>query len=259
MQRDLRRLIDDRRFRTYHRELLKPREFNTFDVLRYSDYEIRHSNALAWLLRPADTHGIGTRFLKWFVDHVDGQLATGNETRLSEASFEASNVTVWRERDYVDITVLFKREQRLIAIENKVGPASADHANQIRGYADKLREKHEGHTVSSVLLTTSTDGTVDYPSISHVSWESVHNAIRSLLDDGEFHSGGVRAFVRQYLDLVEKWFRPTGVEGFRKLLDDYHPVLQKMRKILDEDSDDGVLERIPGDLTDYADTADPRA
>lgn len=76
---------------------------------------------------------------------------------------------------------------------------------------------------------------------------------------GKFHSGGVRAFVRQYLDLVEKWFRPTGVEGFRKLLDDYHPVLQKMRKILDEDSDDGVLERIPGDLTDYADTADPRA
>ncbi len=42
----LRRLIDDLRFQEYHRESLQ-REFNTFDVLRYADYEIRHSNVLA--------------------------------------------------------------------------------------------------------------------------------------------------------------------------------------------------------------------
>ena len=53
MEGDLRKLIDDPRFWKYHRELLKPREFNTFDVLRYADFEIRHSNVLAWLLRPA--------------------------------------------------------------------------------------------------------------------------------------------------------------------------------------------------------------
>ena len=58
MEADLRNLIDDPRFRAYHRELVKPREFNTFDVLRYSGCEIRHSNVLAWLIRPADTHGI---------------------------------------------------------------------------------------------------------------------------------------------------------------------------------------------------------
>ncbi|MCY4646689.1 MAG: hypothetical protein OXE73_07440 [Gammaproteobacteria bacterium] len=47
MESDLRKLIDDRLFRNYHREFPKPREFNTFDVLRYADYEIRHSNVLA--------------------------------------------------------------------------------------------------------------------------------------------------------------------------------------------------------------------
>ncbi len=71
LEGDVRRLIDDPRFRAYHRELLKPREFNTFDVLQYADYEIRHSNVLAWLLQPGDTHGIGARFLKWFVDQID--------------------------------------------------------------------------------------------------------------------------------------------------------------------------------------------
>ena len=67
MNSDLRGLIDDPRFLAYHRayrrELVKAGQFNTFDVLRYADYEIRHSNVLAWLLRPADTHGIGPRFL----------------------------------------------------------------------------------------------------------------------------------------------------------------------------------------------------
>ena len=253
MEADLRNLIDDPRFQAYHRELLKPREFNTFDVLRYADYEIRHSNVLAWLLRPADTHGIGAVFLKWFVDHVNGRFATGDVERVPQPSLEAPNVAVWRERGYVDITVHFKKEKCLIAIENKVGPASSEHADQIRGYAEKLRGKHEGHTVKSALLTTSPAGSVDFTDIAHVSWESVHNTIRSLFDDRKFHSGGVGAFVRQYLDLVERWFRPTGVKGSKKLLDDHHSVLQKMRKTLDEDGDNGVLGQIPADLKNYRD------
>ena len=51
MDHELRRLIDAPGFQEYHRES-RQREFNTFDVLRYSDYEIRHSNVLAWLLQP---------------------------------------------------------------------------------------------------------------------------------------------------------------------------------------------------------------
>ena len=47
MESDLRKLIDDLRFREFHREFVEPMQFNTFDVLRYADYEIRHSNVLA--------------------------------------------------------------------------------------------------------------------------------------------------------------------------------------------------------------------
>ena len=64
MEEDLKRLLDDPRFRDYHERTRKREDFNTFDVLRYSDYEIRHSNVLAWLLQPGATHGIGDEFLK---------------------------------------------------------------------------------------------------------------------------------------------------------------------------------------------------
>ena len=253
MEGDLRKLIDDPRFRDYHRELLKPREFNTFDVLRYADYEIRHSNVLAWLLRPADTHGIGPRFLKWFVNHVNRRLAAGDVERLPETSFEAANVDVWRERDYVDITICFKREKCLIAVENKTESAHPHHLDQVMGYEETLRGKHENHTVRSVLLSASPDGSVKFPRIAHVGWDSVGEAIGSLLTAGEFPSPSVRAFIGQYLDMVERWFRPGG-EGFKALLDDHRSILKEMRQVLEENGDGGVGAMVSADRTEYCDS-----
>ena len=213
MESDLRKLIDDRLFRNYHREFLKPREFNTFDVLRYADYEIRHSNVLAWLLRPADTHGLGGRFLEWFVDHVKERLAAADGGPHCATDFEAANVVVERELHYVDVTIFFKREKCVIAIENKPGPASPEHFDQIRRYVGELDDEYKDHTVRGVLLTTSPDGSVEIPGIAHVSWKSVHEAIGSFHENDEFHSGGVGAFITQYLILVDRWFGPTGSEG----------------------------------------------
>src|ERR1043165_135996 len=38
--------------------------FNIFDALRIARVEIRHSNYLAWLLTPGESHGQGDLFLK---------------------------------------------------------------------------------------------------------------------------------------------------------------------------------------------------
>ena len=255
MEDDLRNLIDDSRFRAYHRDLVEPREFNTFDVLRYADYEIRHSNVLAWLLRPADTHGIGPQFLKWFVNHVNRRLAAGDmdEVVLPQTSFEAANVDVWRERGYVDITIRFKREKCLIAVENKTESASSGHLDQVMGYEGTLRGKHKNHTVTNVLLTASPDGSVKFPRIAHVGWDSVGEAIGSLLTAGEFPSPSVQAFIRQYVDMVERWFHPGG-EGFKALLDDHRSILKEMRRVLEKDGDNGVRGMVSADRTEYRDS-----
>ena len=41
--------------------------FNIFDCLRLTRAEIRHSNFLAWLLDPNETHGMNDYFLKEFL------------------------------------------------------------------------------------------------------------------------------------------------------------------------------------------------
>jgi len=254
MKGELRNLIDDSRFQAYHRELSEPREFNTFDVLRYADYEIRHSNVLAWLFRPDDTHGIGSRFLKWFVNHVNGQLVAGDMERLPETSFEAANVDVWRERDYVDVTIRFKREKCLIAVENKTEFASSDHLDQVMGYDRKLRKEHKNHTLRSVLLTASPEGSVNFPGVAHVSWDSVREAIGSALTAGAFPSPSVQAFIGQYVDTVERWFRPAGGEGFKALLDDHRSILKQLRRILEKDHDDGIRGMVSADRAEYCDS-----
>lgn len=254
MESDLRKLIDDRQFREFHREFVEPREFNTFDVLRYADYEIRHSNVLAWLLRPTDTHGIGDRFLRWFVEQTNRRLVAANEELIPATDFRTTNVVVERELEYVDITIFFKKEKCLLAIENKSVPASSEHIDQVMGYERKLRGKHGGHTVKSVLLTTSPHGSVEFPSIAHIGWNSIHEAIGSFHQNGEFHSGGVEAFIGQYLDLVERWFGPTGGDVLKPLLDKHRTVLKEMRQIHARDGDDGVGGMVPEDRADYRDS-----
>lgn len=53
--------------------------FNIFDVLKISGMEIRHSNMLAWLLDPHETHGWGTSFLKAFLQTFNGGYNWINE------------------------------------------------------------------------------------------------------------------------------------------------------------------------------------
>ena len=41
--------------------------FNIFNALKLQNNEIRHSNFLAWLLSPFETHKLGNYFLKEFL------------------------------------------------------------------------------------------------------------------------------------------------------------------------------------------------
>ena len=254
MEDELRELIDDQRFQEYHRKLVTPKGFNTFDVLAYSGYEIRHSNVLAWLLRPGGSHGIGPRFLEWFVGKLNERLAAVNADPLPEASLDASNVAVWRERDHVDITIYFKRERCLIAIENKVVSATAGHAEQAKRYVRQLHATHQDHRVVGVLLTTSPDGSVSFPAVAHVGWDSVRKAIAGMHKSGKFEPRAVDPFIRQYLDLVERWFRPAARDGVMRLLDKHGGTLKELRQILGQDGDNGVGAEVPEDRQEYRDT-----
>ncbi len=247
-QRTMEELVEDPNFREYHRQQMdRRRGFNAFDVLRYADYEIRHSNVVAWLLQPSENHGVGSAFLDWFMGRLD----------RPPRDYDLERVRVERELHYVDITVFLEGEwgSCVVAVENKVGGASQAAVDQIRGYVATLEE--EGHSdVRGVLMSTSREGSVQERGISHVSWSDIRAEIERLEKAGKFASEEVAAFVRQYVEAVGRFVAPRGSDEhfFRRLLGEHGALLERLRDVLVKEGDGGVRELVPESGQDYRDS-----
>ena len=233
MDRGVQELLGDKAFHEYE-ALTKERSFNVFDVLRYSDYEIRHSNVLAWLFRPGETHGAGDAFVKGFVQHLKSKQDSGKLDGLDlKSGLGPQAVQVERELDNVDVTVFFKRTPRLaLAIENKPSAWMPGHANQVRDYEKKLRKKYKKkYRIQSVLLTASDEGKpAAHTDYLHVSWHEVRDLIQQLLDCDGIKSRRVRAFVREYLEIVERNILGLGpsTDCFGELVKRHRAALERL-------------------------------
>ena len=256
MQEELQRLLDDPRFREYHRKTAKRKEFNAFDVLRCADYEIRHSNVLAWLLQPGASHGLGDEFLKWFVGHHK-EKAGGDAAIPIPPSFSANDVRIERELDFVDVTVFLKGQKHLLAIENKTVGADSEQFAQVRAYEKKLHEKFgQSYQIRSVLLTTSPEDAVSQQGFVHMSWSSIIGKIRSLESGGAFPTPEISAFIRQYLDAVSGWLAPSkkAEDHYVALRRDYGALWKEMLDVLGREGGDGVARLVPADGTEFRPT-----
>ena len=246
MDQELKALIDSPEFGRYHKELQAP-AFNPFDVLQVADFEIRHSNVLAWLLRPGGTHGLGGRFLRALVEHLTlrGEDAEEDAGALSilkplPPGFDDENNIDVRREDYheglyADITVGFRAEKVLLIIENKVGPSSRDAELQLETYQDVFAEKYKGkyNYYPGALLTTSNapeaGDAQGNATFMHVSWNDIGGIIRSLLNDQEnFTDGHVRAFVERYLDVIEEKLVWAGSRLAQGLLENHDGLFRRL-------------------------------
>ena len=122
----------------------------------------------------------------------------------------------------------------LLIIENKVVGGSPEAEQQVEAYQKVFREKYKGRYdhFPGVLLTTSNSpgGSGAECDVIHVSWNDVRGLIRSLLNDREnLTDGYVRAFVEQYLEVIEERLVQAGGLAER-LLKDHEQVFLKLQK-----------------------------
>jgi hypothetical protein len=114
---------------------------NIFDVLKVSRTEIRHSNMLAWLLDPRESHGFGTAFLDGFLKRICKNADVDEKTPFLIANWE--NATVSREwgteKRRLDILVECRytsKKSLVLAIENKID--SKDGNGQLDAYYKEI-------------------------------------------------------------------------------------------------------------------------
>lgn len=175
-------------------------QFNIFDALGVARMELRHSNFLAWVLDPHESHGLGEAFCRdLMLDIIRRLPESGRPQRIP--AFESDplgDVRVRREWRNIDITIHFPTLGYVLAIENKVD--TAEHGDQLSRYAHTLRCEYPHLTRAHVLLSARGDVPSDPAWISY-TYADVYRSLFGVRQRTSV-SQDVGVFLDHYLNLI---------------------------------------------------------
>lgn len=141
-------------------------QFNPLKVLRVDQFEIRHSNILAWLLDPNETHQMGGFFLKKMLTRL--VMRTENEGKGEEIDFlsflhssfhdaEVAREVKTHTNRLIDLLVHVPSQKLVLVIENKFHAGESD--GQLADYLAyaKLRFQEPDYTILPIFLTLANE------------------------------------------------------------------------------------------------------
>jgi hypothetical protein len=180
-------------------------KINVFSVLRMEHNEIRHSNMLAWLLDPSEKHGLGSDFLRHFLnDVISNNKEVLNSGNIDLASLLLKNIddfTVFREKFRIDILLVSANAKQLIAIENKVGARQSD--DQLITYRERLNDEYAGYEKLLLFLTPTKEEPEDEEWIK-VTYRSVLYACEHAADRKDIKSE-TRMLLSNYIEILKRY------------------------------------------------------
>jgi hypothetical protein len=144
-------------------------QFNIFEALGVVRHEVRHSDFLAFLLSPQQSHGLADLFVKRLLQKALAAAAGSRVpvTPIELALWSLDGVIVVREWQNIDILLLDEDHQLAIIIENKI--SSGEHSGQLRRYRQIVAGHDPGWRAVGLYLTPHGDAPSDdiYLSVSY--------------------------------------------------------------------------------------------
>ena len=150
------------RFVVENDELLELEErvgrFNIFDALNIWKRDVKHSDFLAWLLDPNESHGQGGLFLRAILmDLFKTARENGFVCPVSPIELdgeELRGVEIRREWRNIDLLIRCQQPSFVVAIENKIH--SHEHGNQLTCYRQTIEAEYS--TVPSMYVFLTIEG-----------------------------------------------------------------------------------------------------
>lgn len=193
-------VVDNREFEELE-ELLG--DFNLFEAIGAVRQELRHSDTLRFLLDPTAAHGLGPAFLGRFLKKA---LMGSADLSLGPVEIDVADLSateVHREWRNVDILLVNREAEFVVAIENKIG--TGEHSNQLARYRQTVLG--EFPTYRQVFLFLTPDGArPSQDTWVPVSYALVAETLDSLLDT--FHSRlgpDAATLIRHYLSMLRRY------------------------------------------------------
>ena len=145
-------------------------DFNIFTALGIVDTEIRHSNFLAWLIDPNESHGLGDYFLASFLKKLASKASSfGLESPsvFDIDSWHFDSAEILREWRRIDILIRYDEHKFVCVIENKI--RSGEHSKQLQRYREIIQNEFPDY--SRLLIYLTIDGEIpsddDYMPLSY--------------------------------------------------------------------------------------------
>lgn len=191
--------------------------FNVFDVMHHGLHEKQISNVFRWLLDPEQTHNLGDRFLRIFIDELN-RVSMGSEPLPHGRYLVRQEVNTSVGGAGADIAdLVLESEDVVIVIENYF--TSDGHGHSYSGYlAFSVRDGRRG-----VVALLCRDEDV---SLQTLGWEDAAVLTYGKLAERLLeHVGGDRAYQRKNPDayafieqLHRKFVRGRGRVGDQEVL-----------------------------------------
>lgn len=183
--------------------------FNIFSVLGFEYGELRHSNALAWLFDPEESHGLQDAFLqRWLMTVLHEADSNHAITPVDVDCWSLASVEVRREWKHIDLLILLTMingDTWVVAIENKVN-AKQRH-NQLRDYREVVEAEFPHCQQKLFLFLTKNDEAADDEHYLPASYSQVHSVLKQCAAAAEHSIGNEPSvLINNYLRLLEEKF-----------------------------------------------------
>jgi hypothetical protein len=167
--------------------------------------EIRHSNFLAWLMSPKESHNLGAIFLKWLLREIFSSDIITWANEFDVDSYHLQDIQIFRE--WRDVDILIVHNEFVVAVENKV--LSSEHSNQLKKYRNIISESYPDKSKAFVFLTVegyqpSDDADADsYVTISYREIRAILEILLSVYVTSL--SPKIQGYIQDYLLVMNRY------------------------------------------------------
>lgn len=220
-------------------QLKEETQFNIFETLKIERTEIRHSNVLAWLMDPYETHGLGQKFVQKFISDV----YKNNKTMYNKLGiksediflFDYNDITLYREKKHIDILLVNEENKLIVIIENKID--SKEHGNQLQSYENAVENEYKNYKKMYVYLTRENQESSRNETWGEYSYSYISNLIDEIMNDTK---DGIKTFLEDYNKVIRRKIMTD--DKLKKICEDIYKKHSKALDLIFEYRPDKVSE-----------------
>lgn len=188
-------------------------QFNPLKVLRVDQFEIRHSNVLAWLLDPNENHQMGSFFIKKLLSRLMTRSENEDKTEgidwLPFLYGSFFDVEVYREvktetNRFIDLLVIVPSQKLVLVIENKFHAGESE--GQLKDYINYARNRfdQDGYNIIPIFLTLTSE-TPSYSDYWILDYNDILEIITFQLElNQESMSDNIYEFLMYYTAILKE-------------------------------------------------------